>query len=133
MLQCSQNNIKVLYVPFPFWQNEETLLLLYIIFSISPSETQHRVTSAYHHQSNCSDERPNQTLQQALANLTKDQLADWCCHLQSVLFAYNTLKQASTGYTPFEMMYDRKEVLPVEIQYTSGEVSGIDRNIHGIG
>ena len=40
---------------------------------------------------------------------------DWDMYLDSCVFAYNTSKHASSLYTPFEVMFGRKSVLPVEL------------------
>ena len=36
-------------------------------------------------------------------------------HLDACTFAYNTSRQESTKYSPFELMFGRKLVLPVEL------------------
>ena len=93
-------------------------MLLFMVLHFFPSSgNQHKVTSAYHPQTNGLDERLNQTLQRTLSKLVDEQ-HEWDCYLPSVVFAYNTSRQSSTGYTPFELMYGRKAVLPLEIQYT---------------
>ena len=69
--------------------------------------TQHRITSAYHPQSNGLTERFNQTLQSALLKLVNDSQNDWDDHLPAVLFAYRTSQQKATKLTPFEIMYCR--------------------------
>ena len=58
---------------------------------------QHRVTSAYHPQSNGLDERMNQTLKAALQKLVNENQDDWDQLLDNVLFAYRTSRQASRG------------------------------------
>ena len=70
--------------------------------------TEHRVTSAYHPQSNGLTERFNQTLQTALMNDTQD---DWDEHLSSVLFAYQTAEQKATKMSPFEVMFCRQVLI----------------------
>ena len=67
--------------------------------------TEHRLTSAYHPQSNGLTERFNQTLQTALLKLVNDTQTDWDEHLPAILFAYRTCQQRATKPTPFEVMY----------------------------
>lgn len=81
----------------------------------------HRVTSAYHPQSNGLDERMNQTLKAALQKLVNDSQDDWDQLLDNVLFAYRTSRQASTKYTPFFLMYGREARLPIDITLTDSE------------
>ncbi len=69
--------------------------------------TQHRVTSAYHPQSNGLTKRFNQTLQTTLLKVVNESQNDWDDHLPAVLFAYRTSQQKSTQLTPFEIMYCR--------------------------
>ena len=92
-----------------------TLLPLFVF-----AGTRHKVSSAYHPQTNGLDERLNQTLQRALSKLVDEQ-NDWDCFLPSVVFAYNTSRQSSTGFTPFELMYGRKAILPIESQYMADD------------
>ena len=69
--------------------------------------TEHRVTSAYHPQTNGLTERFNQTLQTALLKVVNETQTDWDEHLPAVLFAYRTSQQKATKLTPFEMMFCR--------------------------
>ena len=73
--------------------------------------TEHRVTSAYHPQSNGLTERFNQTLQTALIKVVNDTQDDWDEHLSSVLFAYRTAEQKATKMSPFEVMFCRQVLI----------------------
>ncbi|XP_064383224.1 uncharacterized protein LOC135348618 isoform X3 [Halichondria panicea] len=81
--------------------------------------TEHRVTSAYHPQTNGLTERFNQTLQTALLKYVNDSQTDWDYHLPAILFAYRTSKQKATKYSPFELMFCRKPVLPIQLELGS--------------
>ena len=81
----------------------------------------HRVTAAYHPQSNGLDERMNQTLKAALQKLVNENQDDWDQLLDNVLFAYRTSRQASTKYTPFFLMYGREARLPIDITLTDSK------------
>lgn len=102
------------------------------------TNTQHRISTAYHPQTNGLVERFNQTLQRALLKLVQKEQNDWDEYLDGVLFAYRTSKQKSSQATPFEIMYcrfaiksnalyrllfillcilHRKVVLPLELEY----------------
>lgn len=71
------------------------------------SGTQHRITSAYHPQSNGLIERFNQTLQTSLLKYVNGSQDDWDEHLPAVLFAYRVSQQKATKFAPFELMYCR--------------------------
>ncbi len=66
--------------------------------------TEHRVTSAYHPQSNGHVERFNQTLIDALVKKAHDDQHNWDRHSDRVLFAHRTAKQKSTQMSRFFVM-----------------------------
>ena len=74
------------------------------------TKTQHRVSTAYHPQTNGLVERFNQTLQRPLLKLVGKEQDYWDDFLDSVLFAYRTCKQKLTKVTPYELMYCRYEI-----------------------
>ena len=53
-------------------------------------QTDHRITSAYHPQSNGQRECDNRTLKTALIKLVNDQANDWDQYIPGILFAYHT-------------------------------------------
>ena len=71
----------------------------------SKTQTQHRVTSAYHPQTNGLTERFNQTLSFSLiAKINEDQ-SNWDMLLDLILFSYRVTRQSSTKYSPY-IFYD---------------------------
>ena len=42
---------------------------------------------------------------------------EWEDHLRKVCFAYNTSVQATTGYSPYFLMFGREARLPVDLLY----------------
>ncbi|XP_054841809.1 uncharacterized protein LOC129333892 [Eublepharis macularius] len=64
-------------------------------------------TSIYHPQTDGLVERFNQTLKQMLRRLAHDRPAQWDLFLDLLLFAVRESPQASTGFTPFELVYGR--------------------------
>lgn len=71
------------------------------------TNTEHRISSAYHPQTNGLVERFNQTLQRSLVKFVNNNQTNWDEKLDGVLFAYRTSQQKSTKHTPFELMYCR--------------------------
>lgn len=65
------------------------------------------------------DERMNQTLTTALVKFVNENQDDWDVHIKSVLFAYRTSKNDSTKFTPFQLMFGRAPVLPIEMEIKS--------------
>ena len=67
------------------------------------TKTEHRISSAYHPQTNGLVERFNQTIQRSLVKVVNENQTDWDTKLEGV----RTSQQKSTRLTPFELMYCR--------------------------
>ena len=65
-------------------------------------------TSVYHPQTDGLVERFNQTLKKMLKKLTAADGKDWDQLIPYVLFAIREVPQASTGFSPFELLYGRR-------------------------
>ena len=66
---------------------------------------QHIKSTAYHPQGNGQTERANQTLKNLLAKLIMEYKGDWSHYLSSVLFITRTSRQASTRFTPADLLH----------------------------
>ncbi|XP_063334794.1 uncharacterized protein si:ch211-282j22.3 isoform X1 [Pelmatolapia mariae] len=62
-------------------------------------------TTPYHPQTDGLTERFNQTLKQMLRKFVNETGTDWDQWLPYLLFAYREVPQASTGFSPFELLY----------------------------
>lgn len=60
-------------------------------------------------------ERFNQTLQGMLVKFATTKKEQWSMFLDTCVYAYNTSRQESTQFTPFELMFGRRATLPVEV------------------
>ena len=60
-------------------------------------------------------ERFNQTLQNMLVKYIDQRKERWEQLLDTCVFSYNTSKQESSQYSPFELMFARKPVFPMDI------------------
>ena len=58
-------------------------------------------------------ERLNRTLCKSLAKVKETE--DWDLYIPAVLLAYQTKRHATTGYTPFQLVYGRQATLPIEL------------------
>lgn len=68
----------------------------------------HRMTTAYHPQTNGLTERFNKTLADMLSMYVDVEQKDWDTILPVVTFAYNTARQDTTGFTPFFLLHGRE-------------------------
>ncbi|XP_058614187.1 LOW QUALITY PROTEIN: uncharacterized protein LOC131528813 [Onychostoma macrolepis] len=65
-------------------------------------------TTVYHPQTDGLVERFNQTLKQMLRRVAAEDKRDWDRMLPYVLFGIREVPQASTGFTPFELLFGRQ-------------------------
>ncbi len=80
-------------------------------------------TTAYHPQGDGLVERQIQTLSDTLSRVGSGR-GDWLENLPSVLFALRVTPQASTGYSPYELLYGREPLLPADLQFGYLPVQG---------
>jgi hypothetical protein len=74
-------------------------------------------TTPYHPQSDGLVERANRTILAMLSAFVNERGDDWDEHLPLVLGAYRSSVHASTGCTPFAMLYGREMSLPVDLMF----------------
>ncbi|XP_028253710.1 uncharacterized protein LOC114429061 [Parambassis ranga] len=72
-------------------------------------------TTPYHPQTDGLVERYNQTLKNMLRKFVSSTGGDWDQWLPYLLFAYREVPQASTGFSPFELLYGRQVRGPLDL------------------
>ncbi|XP_048093482.1 uncharacterized protein LOC125291015 [Alosa alosa] len=86
----------------------------------------HRMTSAYHPQTNGLDERTNQTLKRAIGKTLDGHQNRWEDNLKNIVFAHNSSVQSSSRFSPFRLMYGREPRLFSEITGETEETEYVD-------
>ncbi|KAF4085715.1 hypothetical protein AMELA_G00098180, partial [Ameiurus melas] len=71
-------------------------------------QVKHLKTSVYHPQTDGLVERFNQTLKRMLRRVVDEEGRNWDLLLPYILFAVRKCPQASTGFTPFELLFGRR-------------------------
>lgn len=89
---------------------------------------QHRISSAYHPQTNGLDERTNQTLVRALIKLTSTQQEQWDLYIDSALYSYRISRQDSSKYSPYFLMYNRHPRKAIDHEVANQGVPAEDRD-----
>ena len=79
--------------------------------------------SAYHPQTDGLVERFNQTLKAMLKKTATEEGKDWDKLLPYLLFAYREVPHASTGFSPFELLYGRDVRGPLDVLQETWESS----------
>ena len=79
--------------------------------------------SPYHPQTDGLMERFNQTLKSMLRKAATNEGKDWDKLVPYLLFAYREVPQASTGFSPFELLYGQDVRGPLDILKESWEAS----------
>lgn len=72
-------------------------------------------TTPYHPQGNGMTERFNSTLLNMLGTLQPSMKTNWVEHVETLTHAYNCTKHASTGFSPFYLMFMREPRIPLDV------------------
>uniref|UniRef100_A0A3Q0S5U4 Integrase catalytic domain-containing protein n=1 Tax=Amphilophus citrinellus TaxID=61819 RepID=A0A3Q0S5U4_AMPCI len=81
---------------------------------LSTLGTEHRLTTAYHPQTNAT-ERVNRTLKTAIRAYVDDKHTSWDKYLPQICFALRTAPHESTGLSPSMMLYGRELDTPLDL------------------
>jgi hypothetical protein len=77
---------------------------------------QQRMNTPYHPQANGQVESTNKVIEAILTKTVKESRKDWSKRLLEALWAYRTTWRNTTGFSPYELVYGKSAVFPVEFE-----------------
>jgi hypothetical protein len=77
----------------------------------------HRKSTPYHPQANGQVEVTNKDLENILTKTMSMNKKYWSKKLTEATWAYNITWKTTTGITPFELVYGKKAMFPIEFKY----------------
>ena len=76
----------------------------------------HRKPTPYHPQANGQVESTNKTLETIMTKTVQMHKKDWSNKLHEALWAYIITWKNSSGFTPYQLVYGKQVLLPIEFQ-----------------
>ena len=74
-------------------------------------------TSTYHPQSNGAIKWQHQTVIKMIGRLSQDEKANWPKHLPELIQAYNGMRSAITGYSPYYLLFGYRLRFPIDLHF----------------
>ena len=74
------------------------------------------MTTPYHPQANGQAESTNKVIEDILTKTVKEKRKDWSQRLPEALWAYITTWRNIIGFSPYELVYGKSVVFPVEFE-----------------
>eukprot|EP00253_Pinus_taeda_P004107 PITA_04107 len=79
-------------------------------------KVKHRKSTPYHPQENGQVESTNKVIEGIITKTVHLHRRDWAERLPEALWAYRTTSRNTIGHTPYELVYGKEVLLPIEFQ-----------------
>jgi transposase InsO family protein len=79
-------------------------------------QIKHRKSTPYHPQANGQVESTNKVIEYILTKIVQLHHKDWVDRLLEALWDYRITWRNTTGHTPYELVYGKQVLLPIEFQ-----------------
>lgn len=77
----------------------------------------HKKSTPYHPQAKGQVEVTNRDLEAILTKIVALYKKDWSNRLPKAIWAYRTTWKTTTGFTPFEMVYGKTAMMPIDFEH----------------
>ena len=77
---------------------------------------QHGINSPYHPQANGQVESTNKVIEDILTKTVRSHHRDWADRHLEALWAYRTTWRNAIGFSPYELVYSKNDVFPIEFE-----------------
>eukprot|EP00253_Pinus_taeda_P010895 PITA_10895 len=74
------------------------------------------MTTPYHPQANGQVESSNKIVETILTKTVASHRRDWATRLPEALWAYITTWRSTTGHTPYQLMFGKQPIFPIEFE-----------------
>ena len=88
-----------------------------IITVMKEYSIRHRKSSPYHPQANGQAEVTNREIDAILTKIVQLHKKDWSSRLNEAAWAYRTTQKTTTGFTPFQLVYGKTIVMPIDFEH----------------
>ena len=73
-----------------------------------------KITTPYHPQANGQAESTNKVIEAILTKTVASHRRDWAAKLPEALWAYRTTWRSTTGHSPYQLMFGKQPIFPIE-------------------
>jgi len=87
-----------------------------IVATLKNYHIQHKITFPYHPQVNGQVESTNKVIESIPTKTIASHRRDWATRLSEALWAYRTTWRSTTGYSPYQLVFEKEPIFPIEFE-----------------